>query len=89
MANPVFVDCTADTWKKVATNVITGQIWRVKTTSYFFTYRVTGGAVPTERLEGMPIFRDGEPDFEEIKASSGIDIYIFCPGTAGRVRVDV
>jgi len=90
MSNPVFVDCPANTWTKVATNVVVGQIWRVITTAkYLNTYKTTGDSAPTLRSEGTPIFVTGEPDHEEISANTGIDIYIYSIRKAGRVRVDV
>ncbi len=90
MSNPVFVDCPANTWTKVATNVVVGQIWRVLTTpKYLNTYRTTGDAAPTLRSDGTPIFVTGEPDHEKIEANTGIDVYIYSIRKAGRVRVDV
>jgi hypothetical protein len=90
MSNPNFVNCPANTWTKVATNVITGQVWRDKTTvKYLHTYRETGDAAPTDRAEGMPIFVQEESDHESISAVSGIDVYIYAIGEDGRVRVDV
>lgn len=90
MADPVFVDCPADQWTLVATNVTTGQIWRAKVgVSYLHTYRTTGGVAPTDRAEGAPIFRDTEPDVEIISSSFAIDVYVYPISDSGRVRVDV
>lgn len=90
MGNPVFVDCPKDVWTKVATNVVTGMIWKVKNVNvYLQTFRVTGDPAPTSRSDGVAIFRDNEPDYEIISATSGIDIHIFPVGKNGRVRVDL
>ncbi len=90
MANPVFVDCPADTWTKVATNVVVGQIKRVITVAkYLGTYRTTGDSAPTLQSEGSSIFLKGNSGYEKIEAKTGIDVYIFSIRKAGRVRVDV
>lgn len=90
MANPVFVDCPANTWTKVATGVVTGLVWKAKTAvKYLHTYRDTGEAAPTTRDEGMPIFTEEESNFEEISAAMAIDVYIYPIGDSGRVRVDL
>lgn len=90
MANPVFVDCPANTWTLVATAVFSGQLWRARTSvNYLHTYRETGDPAPTESSEGMKIFQDGEPDFEPISSSNSIDVYIYAIGSDGRVRIDV
>jgi len=88
MADPVFVDCTADAWVPVATNVITGQIWKASNAPrlYLQTYRMTGGAAPTDQAEGVPALISGN---DVISATAAIDVYIMAVGAAGRVRVDV
>ncbi len=88
MGNPQFVNCPADTWTKVATAIISGQLWKANTTPvYLQTYKLTGEAVPSSRDEGMKLFSDG--DSESISSSEPIDIYVYAVGSAGRVRVDV
>lgn len=88
MANPVFVDCPAEEWKKVATDVMTGSIKRWgETPNYNQTYRDTGDAKPTLKADGVPAF-DGS-NTEEINYSTGIDVYLYALGTRGRVRVDL
>lgn len=90
MADPAFVDCPDGQWTKIATNVITGIVWRIEVGPlYLQTYRITGNPAPTLQTDGVPIFREGEPDYEQIAASEGIDVYIWCKNSAGRVRVDV
>lgn len=90
MANPVFIDIPKGAWTKVATGVVTGQIWRAKSGPiYLHTYRLTTGTAPTDSAEGMPIFRDADPDVEQISSNAAIDVYIYCPDEAGRVRVDI
>lgn len=90
MADPVFVDCLADQWTKVATNVTSGQIhkWNPQPQEYLHTYRATGGAAPTDKAEGVRIFI-GDNISESISASAGIDVYLYPITENGRVRVDV
>jgi hypothetical protein len=89
MANPVIVSCPSGEWTKVATNVTAGQIKKLKTdpNKYLETYRTSGDPVPTETLEGVPIFLENFS--ETISASAGIDIYIMAVGANGSVRVDL
>ena len=88
MANPVFVDCPADQWTKVATNVTTGQVWRSNLSPvYLMTYRMTTLAAPTDQDEGVQVFTDNNSI--PISATSGIDVYVWPIDRAGRVRVDI
>ena len=90
MANPVLVDCPVDAWTLVATNVLSGtvKILKIDPDAYYETYRVTGETAPTES--------PGDNDFDGfhfgsllyISDGSGIDVYIYPKGKAGRVRVD-
>jgi hypothetical protein len=54
---------------------------------YLETYRVTGQAAPTLKTEGCPCFE--QSNTEEIRSSSGIDVYIMSIDYKGKVRVDV
>lgn len=92
MADPTTVACPEGAWTKVITNKTTGQIHTLFTAGadgsnlvYLSTYRATGGAVPTLITEGIPI----EGITAEVQSASGIDVYIWCMGAAGSVRVDV
>lgn len=89
MSNPVFVTCKKNVWKLVASDVVSGQIWKAdrKPNVYIHTYRTHGGTAPTLKDEGMPIFIDGIS--ENISASSGIDVYIMSIEDNGKVRVDL
>ncbi len=89
MANPTFVTCKKNIWKKVATDVLTGQIWKAdkEPNLYIHTYRTTGDPAPTDRNEGMPIFQNKIS--EEISPSAGIDIYIMAIENNGKVRIDI
>lgn len=90
MANPAIVSCTANTWVKVATNVTSGKIYRLKkkTATYLQTYRLTGQAAPTTIEEGVEMFLpDNSPEL--ISASAGIDVYVYCIGVIGSIRVDI
>lgn len=87
MADPVLIDCPADTWTKVVTNETSGMI-HIKDSSpnvYLQTYRDTGGGVPTLADEGVII----EGNAIEVSSSGAIDVYIYPKGAAGRVRVDL
>ena len=90
MPNPVEVNCTADTWQLVATNVTDGFIKRLSNApnAYLETYRLTGQAAPTSRNEGSKCFI--ETDQLDIDSPlAGIDVYIMALGSRGRVRRDV
>jgi len=90
MANPALITCTKNTWTKVATNVTTGQIHKKSEApqEYLSTYRMTGGAAPTNKEEGVTIFVGGNIT-EAISAIAGIDVYIYPVTTDGKVRVDI
>jgi hypothetical protein len=52
---------------------------------YLHTYRTTGLAAPTLQTEGVPITTISA----DISFSAGADVYIWCIGAAGSVRVDL
>jgi hypothetical protein len=88
MADPALIPITKDTWTKVATGVVTGQIHKIKTTvQYLHTYRLTGGVAPTTLDEAVAAFSDS--DTEQIQSSQSIDVYLYCPKEDGKVRVDI
>jgi hypothetical protein len=96
MASPTFVDCPADQWTKVATNVTTGMLHKVyssgatsPTVKYLQTFvQPTAGSAPTGgRADGVSVFEDSE--HVPMSFSTGTDVYIYPIGSAGRVRVDV
>lgn len=89
MADPVVVTCTKDTWVKVATSVTSGQVHKLGLSPnlYFQTYRLTGGAAPTNLADAVTAFVN--TDTEDIAASAGIDVYLYAKGAVGSVRVDV
>ena len=94
MANPELIRCPKNQWTKIATNVVSGQIHKKteKPQEYLSTFRETGDPGPenTEegKEEGVPIFIDNIVS-EEIKNSTGIDIYIYPVTDDGLVRVDI
>jgi hypothetical protein len=82
-ADPTTISLTADTWTKVATDVTHGQVWVVtQNTKYVHTYRLTGGAAPTDLTDAVVL-----SIMAEIGASVGIDVYVRAIGVAGSVRV--
>lgn len=90
MENPVTVNCPAGQWTLVAENVTSGYIRKLNEQPYAYlsTYRLTGEAAPTDKSEGIVIFRDLEIN-EKISASQGIDVYLYPITSAGKVRVDI
>lgn len=89
MANPIFINLTKDTWVKIATSVVAGQVWKVNSSpeSYLQTYKVAGEAAPTGRALGVTAFN--KSSVEEIASPSPIDVYLWADGEDGRVRVDL
>jgi hypothetical protein len=89
MANPLYpVTVNADAWTKVATNVTSGLIHKKKTNiQYWQTYRLTGGAAPTEKNEAVLMFADNSL-VERISSSSPIDIYVWVD-EPGVLRIDL
>jgi len=91
MADPVLVTCTQGQWTKVATAVMSGQIWRKDSTPhYLHTIRDTGGTPPDAldlNEEGVHMFVHSQSEL--IQDDSPIDIYIYALGADGVVRVDV
>ena len=89
MADPVFVNIPAGEWTKIATNVVTGQVHKVLSIPvYMQTYRLTGGGAPTLLTDGVLAFANGAVT-DQVSASAAIDVYLWCVGSAGRVRVDI
>lgn len=89
MSNPVFVDCPANTWTKVAENVTSGHIYKKLEEPYEYLYirRDAGAAHPTTRNEGIIIFIDDPHENFGAKVES--DIYIYPINADGRVMVDI
>jgi hypothetical protein len=89
MSNPIFIDCPAEKWKKVATGVTTGTIhkWDKSPYGYLHTYRETGGSAPTLKEEGIPAFVGSNT--LTIAHTSLIDVYLYSLTDPGRVRVDL
>jgi hypothetical protein len=89
MANPVTVTCSAGVWTRVALNVTAGGVKRINKAPnlYLETYRMTGGAAPTDQAEGVEIFTQGPAEI--IAAAHAIDVYVMAVGRDGAVRVDL
>ena len=101
MAAPLVVDISTEwVWQKVATAVVSGNIYRLTSTVYYYqTYRLTGIAAPTAPTAGtipeeaVRMFEINNP--EPIGHSEPIDVYIMVANTdddvldSGKVRVDV
>lgn len=87
-SNPAVITCTADTWVAVATNVVTGRIYRINSEAlYMQTIRLTGEAAPTTNDDGAKLFADSNS--EAISSSAAIDVYVKALNVNGSVRVDL
>ena len=88
-ADPVIVACTLDTWVEVATSVMLGTVHKISNapTLYKQTYRLAASGAPSDELDAVPAFINGEP--LAISADAAIDVYIMAKGKAGSVRVDL
>lgn len=86
MADPVITACSEGAWTIVATNQTTGviHILSLSPDKYLQTYRDTGGGAPTLINEGVPF-----KELLQISAAAAIDVYIWCIGGDGSVRVDL
>jgi hypothetical protein len=97
MQNPQIIECNKNTWTLVASSVnrafITINKWvetidkrRESSLSYWATYRLAGGAPPPvgNHNEGDNVGKDGinfsTPEYP-------IDIYIYCTGNNGSIKV--
>jgi hypothetical protein len=91
MATPVFVDLPADTWTKIATNEIQGQVHLINTApnQILQTYiQPSGDPAPADDPAlGVPAFENAPS--EEMQFTIGTDVYLRPVGEASRVRVDV
>jgi len=84
--NPTTHSITKGAWVLVATAVTAGQVHILQaSTRYRQTYRVAGGAAPTDPNEGAAI--EGVSD--EISADQAIDVYMLTMDEDGLVRVDL
>jgi hypothetical protein len=86
-AIPVIVICTADTWIKVATAVLTASIKKksVNPNVYKITTVPTTGAAPVDDSLAWLAF-DGD-NTEEISDSAAIDVYMKAVRVNGEVIV--
>jgi hypothetical protein len=88
MANPVLVDCPEGQWTKVATDIQSGAVHIVSTDPdrYTYTYRDTGETAPATFAEAVPFDKSitfGGPEV------TGLDVYVWPLGAAGKVRADI
>lgn len=99
MANPDFVECPADTWTILATNVTALEIVKKYVTdsasdvqldqpiNYLYTRKDTGFAAPTDKELSHILFLDADKELLEFPVSS--DIYVYPIDNAGKVMVDI
>ena len=90
MADPDYpVPCPKGVYTKIATNVLTGNIYKMKSSvGYFQTTRLTGTPPPTARAEAVEMFVES-PNREPINDLLAIDVYVWCDKDDGILRVDV
>lgn len=83
---PVIEACADGAWTLVFTGTV-GQLHKkINGPIYLGTHRPTGGGAPTGIGEGVRIF--DEADHIPISFSDIADVYVWCMGGAGSVRVD-
>lgn len=83
MASPSLVACTKDTWTKVATAVVSGQIEiTLNRQPYRFAWVETGTAAPTLISQGSYF-----ANWATIRSSRPIDVYIWPEKEDGQVRL--
>ncbi len=101
MSNPLVVDINTEwVWQKIATAVVSGNIYRLSTdVNYYQTFRLTGVAAPSAPVlgaipeEAVKMFDINDP--EPIGHSEPIDVYIMVQYDNtlvlrnGKVRLDV
>lgn len=76
MANPVTVSLPADTWVNVASNTTQCRV-RLKDAGdcrYFYTYKLTGGAAPTDLSDTQSVMSEHTWIF--FSHNEAIDCYI-------------
>jgi hypothetical protein len=88
MAAPAIVSCAQDAWTKIATGVTACKIWKIIGTAlYSLSYRATTDPAPTGLTEaGAILFQD--KNYYDFTSGASADVYIYCRGDAGSVRVD-
>lgn len=101
MANPLVIDISTEwVWQKIATNVITGVVYRLNTlVEYYQTFRLTGEAAPTTPTLGT-VPEEAVRIFEQsnqvpISSIDAIDVYVMVKynntiaGRDGKIRIDL
>lgn len=80
MGNPTNPTLTEAQWTLIATNVVTGNVYRLKGKyTYWATFKLTGEAAPANTEE----VRDKSPkifelsNIEPIQSNQAIDVYIW------------
>lgn len=82
-ASTVF-EITAETWTKVATAVVAGDIHVQRDgVFYYHAFVETGDPAPTGTNEAVRFLKNAR-----IEAQSPIDAYVYCVRGAGKIRVD-
>jgi len=88
MANPVITTCAAGEWTKVVDNSKNADIYIMDSTptQYIQTIRDTGETAPDAAdkiTEGVEMDK-----FTRLDSAVERDVYVWCVGSAGIVRVD-
>ena len=90
-ANPAIIACPADTWVKVATDILVGTIYRRSAIPrvYLQTIRLTGVAAPTDDSDAAELFIESGNNESSISSDAAVDVYVKAVRDAGEVRVDL
>jgi hypothetical protein len=84
MSNPVIVNISEGSWVKVATGIERCRVYiQDAEAQYYWTHRKTTEAAPTSFIEAV-LLENGE----DIRPIYSIDLYIWCRGGTGTVRID-
>lgn len=84
MNNPLIVEIPKNTWIKVVSDVVTGNIGKSDdTVVYYYTYRLKDSPAPTVADQGL-IWSN---NILSISATEFIDVYIRSVNANGRVEV--
>ena len=74
----------------IASDIQSIRIWRFLSRSYLYAFVKAGDPAPTERGDGVPLFRDNEPDYDDFSYDAPVDVYIYTIGDEdGSIRADV
>lgn len=75
-----------DQYTLVASEVRAVRLWRMNSSAtYLFTFVESNAAAPTDSSLGVPIFRDKEPDFEDLEFDKHVNVYVYTQVQNGKI----